>query len=754
LVKVNQNTADGYSIVCVFKYITGKIMSWLNSLLLALTSVQPYMVPATVIVFVSITFILFISFYLFRAVKIANSLKKYTRSINSIENDEPENQRQHLQNLFTQSELKHAWSEFAESLHPQTELIGSEEKIVKIRATAPSASYFSEQQLVDIPLNTEFFKHLPGILTGVGIIGTFYGLMIGLNHFDPSTPEQVSSSVNNLLRDVLYAFLGSAFAIAFSILVTWLEKFYLAKCYKHLEKFTAALDSLYDSGVGEEYLASLVKSSNESATQARQLKESLVTDLRSMLLELTDKQQIQNEHLAEKLSSTYRESGSQFADQVSGAIENSLKSPLDKIAGAVQTASGDQSGMVQHMLQDVLTAFMAKLDTTFGQQFSNLNEMMGQTVGAIETMQSGFATLLQDMRQVSDDSRQGSAQLIEQLLAEMKSGQQAMQAGMNDMLTSLQASVAKIGAEGEGAGERMARQLEKMFADSEAREKAQAEHMSAFIEAIQNSVQQGQSATMEKMATSVEALGEQLGSLFGQIDKGQQQISAHQQANQQSLHEQTQRVMSDVDDQIKHLIETVASQHQGTTDTLRLLAEQTNRQIQDMQTGADKMRVAAERFEHAGDRVSEANHLTADVLNKAQSAGSSLSLATSELTSVVADYRNNREAVSKSIAMLELLAANTQSEQTTRSQFITDLKQHGERLQGYNREAQTFMENVSDVLGKGFEDFSEGVTRSLDKTLGKLDVEMAKASNLLAGSVEQIGESVSELDDVLSRVRA
>ncbi|BEU85292.1 anti-phage ZorAB system protein ZorA [Escherichia coli] len=729
-------------------------MSWLNSVLLALTSVQPYMVPATVIGLVSFAFLCFIFFYFFRAVKIINGLKKYTQSINGIENNEPGNQLQHLQSLFVQPELKHAWNEFEESLHSQYELEDGEEKIVRIRATAPSASFFSEQQLVDIPLNTEFFKHLPGILTGVGIIGTFYGLMIGLNHFDPSTPEQVSSSVNNLLRDVLYAFLGSAFAITFSILITWLEKFCLAKCYKYLEKFTAALDALYDSGVGEEYLASLVKSSNESATQARHLKESLVTDLRDMLLHLANSQKVENERLATTLSTTYRETGQQFAEQVSGAIENSLKSPLDKIAGAVQTASGDQSGMVQNMLQDVLTAFMAKLDTTFGQQFTNLNEMMGQTVGAIQTMQTGFGALLQDMRQVSDDSRQGSAQLIEQLLSEMKSGQQAMQAGMNDMLTSLQASVAKIGAEGEGAGERMARQLEKMFADSEAREKAQAEHMTAFIEAIQNSVQQGQSATMEKMAASVESLGEQLGSLFGQIDKGQQQISANQQANQQSLHEQTQRVMSEVDDQIKQLVETVASQHQGTTETLRLLAEQTNRQIQDMHTGADKMRLAAERFEHAGDRVSEANHLTADVLNKAQSAGSSLSLATSELTSVVADYRNNREAVSKSIAMLELLAANTQSEQTTRTQFIADLKQHGERLQSYNREAQAFMENVSDVLGKGFEDFSEGVSRSLDKTLGKLDVEMAKASTLLAGSVEQIGESVSELDDVLSRVRA
>ncbi|EFI8425373.1 TPA: type I Zorya anti-phage system protein ZorA1, partial [Escherichia coli] len=672
---------------------------------------------------------------------------------NSIEKSAPEVQLEHLKSLFQRSELKHAWNEFEESLHSQYELENGEEKIVRIRATAPSASFFSEQQLVDIPLNTEFFKHLPGILTGMGIIGTFYGLMIGLNHFDPSTPEQVSSSVNNLLRDVLYAFLGSAFAIFASILVTWLEKLSIAKSYKYLEKFTAALDSLYDSGVGEEYLASLVKSSNESATQARHLKESLVTDLRDMLLHLAESQKIENERLANTLSATYRESGSQFADQVSGAIENSLKSPLDKIAGAVQTASGDQSGMVQNMLQNVLTAFMAKLDTTFGQQFTNLNEMMGQTVGAIQTMQTGFSALLQDMRQVSDDSRQGSAQLIEQLLSEMKSGQQALQAGMNDMLTSLQVSVAKIGAEGEGAGERIARQLEKMFADSEAREKAQAEHMAAFVEAIQNSVQQGQSATMEKMAASVGALGEQLGSLFGQIDKGQQQISATQQANQQSLHEQTQRVMSEVDDQIKQLVETVASQHQGTTETLRLLAEQTNRQIQDMQAGADKMRLAAERFEHAGERVSEANHLTADVLNKAQSAGSSLSLATSELTSVVADYRNNREAVSKSIAMLELLAANTQSEQTTRNQFIADLKQHGERLQSYNREAQVFMENVSDVLGKGFEDFSEGVSRSLDKTLGKLDVEMAKASNLLAGSVEQLGESVSELDDVLSRVR-
>ena len=37
----------------------------------------------------------------------------------------------------------------------------------------------------------------------------------------------------------------------YALSLSRLEKFCLAKCYKYLEKFTAALDALYDSGVGE-----------------------------------------------------------------------------------------------------------------------------------------------------------------------------------------------------------------------------------------------------------------------------------------------------------------------------------------------------------------------------------------------------------------------------------------------------------------------------------------------------------------------
>jgi hypothetical protein len=74
--------------------------------------------------------------------------------------------------------LAHCWTEFAETLHGQTSLDAlGQSTIVRYRATALAEAFFTEQALVGTPLRTEFYKHLPGILTGIGIIGTFSGLI-------------------------------------------------------------------------------------------------------------------------------------------------------------------------------------------------------------------------------------------------------------------------------------------------------------------------------------------------------------------------------------------------------------------------------------------------------------------------------------------------------------------------------------------------------------------------------------------------
>src|SRR5688500_8636756 len=82
------------------------------------------------------------------------------------------------------------------------------------RSTVPAEALFRPEVVVDTPLRSEFFRHLPGLFTGVGIIGTFFGLLMGLRAFQVSeNPVIVRDSLNSLLHGVYEAFLVSAVAI-------------------------------------------------------------------------------------------------------------------------------------------------------------------------------------------------------------------------------------------------------------------------------------------------------------------------------------------------------------------------------------------------------------------------------------------------------------------------------------------------------------------------------------------------------------
>ncbi|MGV8637183.1 anti-phage ZorAB system protein ZorA, partial [Pseudomonas aeruginosa] len=190
--------------------------------------------------------------------------------------------------------------------------------------------------------------------------------------------------------------------------------------------------------------------------------------------------------------------------------------------------------------------------------------------------------------------------MIAQLLADMQAGQNSMQASMNEMLANLQASIARIGSEGEGAGERMAQQLEKLFAESEARQQAMAENLQAFIETMKQNIGQGQQETMAKIAGSVDVLGEQLGAMFKQMEQGRAQMDQATKVAQVELHRGTREMVGGLEKQVNDLLDAVAEQSGSMQDTVKLLSAQTEQHLQSMQAGAEKMRVAAERFETAG----------------------------------------------------------------------------------------------------------------------------------------------------------
>ena len=182
--------------------------------------------------------------------------------------------------------------EYKESLH--YEEVGQDpdgNKKYQYRATISADNYFNTQYIVDSYLQSEFFKHLPGILTGIGIIGTFFGLIIGLlgfTNFEDAAGAQIA--ITRLLHGVLEAFFVSASAISAAMVITWYEKRKYSQLSSIIEDLAFAIDHMVQAGANEEYLQRLVIASETSATQNLQLKDALVNDLKAILENVANRQ--------------------------------------------------------------------------------------------------------------------------------------------------------------------------------------------------------------------------------------------------------------------------------------------------------------------------------------------------------------------------------------------------------------------------------------------------------------------------------
>jgi hypothetical protein len=83
-------------------------------------------------------------------------------------------------------------------------------------------------------------------LTGIGIIGTFLGLIIGLSSFDISDPEQAQKNLTSLINSVGHAFWVSGTAIAMAMLFTWVEKSLVTGRFRQVEELRQYIDSMFD----------------------------------------------------------------------------------------------------------------------------------------------------------------------------------------------------------------------------------------------------------------------------------------------------------------------------------------------------------------------------------------------------------------------------------------------------------------------------------------------------------------------------
>lgn len=582
--------------------------------------------------------------------------------------------------------LKHLWKEFSDTLHKQKEERDGQLVTVAYRATAPAESFFNSQQVVDGRLRTEFFKHLPGIFTGIGIIGTFSGLIVGLKGFEVSQdPALVSAGLKTLLDGVTEAFLVSALAIGLAMLVTLVEKWFLASLYRLTEDIAQHLDGMFSMGAGEEYLSRLVTASEDSAAQSKILKDALVGDLKVMLQEMTERQIAASASQSEALGR-----------QITGGIESSLQAPLQRIGEIVEKASGEQTSTAAHLLQDVMASFSQRLNELFGGQINGIQELNQRSAQAMQDAVAGLNTLVARMEQSTERS-------------------------------------------GEAMANRMAKAVEEM-------ERRQADINSqthALVTGIQDLVSRSQSETSAKLNEAVTGLSRQVSEMVGALQAQSARSNEEQRQREHTFTEHTTGMVSSMGASVAEAVNKMAESTAHMQQSVASLERTTTTSIDKMNAGARVLEQGATAFAQAGDRVTGALSQAATVANKMTEVSGSLTSSSSALQTVMADYRANREATASMLNELKVVVESAKREASMTQQALERIQSAASKLAEAQAQADTYLDGVSRVLGEAHERFADGLTKTLDRANGDFHAKLSSAVGLLASAVEELEVSLA-----------
>lgn len=674
-----------------------------------------YVIPIAMAIFVSVVMFFFIKEYWIPAKKLAKEFDEIIKNVNQGESFQES--KSSLNSLLSEnSTLKHAWENYKNSLHDIREEVDGEFQIISSRSTVSSDMFFSQIAIIDTPLKVDFYKHIPGIITGVGIIATFLGLLFGLLAFDPAgDPAKVQSSLALLLGGVGEAFMASGLAILIAMLITWKEKFWLRECYEKLEQLTTAIDLKFEPDeTSEEYLSQLLKSSQANETNARQLKDSLVNDLKTMMTNLIDENKKNQLAFTAQLTESYSKTSKDMADQIGQSISDNLQAPLEKIASSVQQVSGDQSSAVQELMTDVLTAFMTKLESTFGSQMTGMSEMMTQSVSAMKEMQLGFTQLLTDMKVNSESSAKNLETQMAKMIEDIQSKQNAMAEQMNLMVDHLSKGAEKIGEQGQHTIDQLNGKVSELIG-----------HMGGTMSSVM--------ADIAKQRIE------------------QDQVIAD---NQQKLHEHSSTLINNLGAEIKELIIYSQNAVDAYKENIQKLTYVTTDSITGMNNGAEKMRLASEQFNSAGTTLISVTDKTSQLISEVTAISTHLTSASNNLLSLLGDYKNSQDAVNKAIGALDGLIQQAQSEAGMSTKMLDDMNQMTTALNQVKKEIQDYLEQVSDVLVKSFESFGASVETSLNHSLGIYDNTLDQAVKRLSSGVEGLGSFVEDLEDLVRQKKS
>ena len=644
---------------------------------------------------IGLVFLLSVFYFGWKTIRRQRLIKRLAEEVNKYNGSDnrpaqPSIKQQLKEKFDHKGELTEAWREFEDSLITQSY---NENQI--IYKTDEASFFFSEERLLDQHLNLRFWNSVPALLVGLGILGTFVGLVWGLIPFsdvDFANTDQIREAIKELLSGVSTAFVTSVWGMLASILFNGLEKWGIGRVSRAIAALQRSLDQVFTLTRAEEIA---MRQQDELEQQTAALK-SVSTD---------------------------------FANAVESAMEPGRKEiiqELQKLPTYLINAMEPGRQEIVQELQELPIAFVNAMKPSL----DKLNEVVGE----LRDQKTELLLRLDNLNAAVTESRKQGTQERREIIQKLQELPTAFINAIKPSLDTLNQAVKEL---------------------REQKEESSADAIEQLIKQFQDSLSTSTVTQMEELARTVGNASQSLMNLPGQMEQMiagvQEQVNQTRSLLTETSEEQTEQMrsrldgmlnafQSAIDTQQTSLSETTSSVNDGmrqvAADIRNLLESTVNRADEQMgQRMADMEAVSNQSIQTLQTAIAELGQSITSTASQTISDSEAMTNRMRELLESMANQTDER--LGQRMAAIETVS--NQSIQAFQTMIDTQQSGLSETTDRVNQEMTQIASDIRNLL--------ETAANQADQQLGQRMVEVEAVSNqsiqTLQTAIAKLGQSIT-----------
>ena len=597
-------------------------------------------------------------------------------------------------------------------------------------STVESESYFSVAAFTE-GMKGGLWSGLAGTFTGIGILGTFIGLTIGLAGVDTSSTGALSSSISGLLGGMSTAFVTSIFGIVSAIVFGVWHSQNMKRFGDAVSRFTDALDQVFIRKSVEEIL---LEELAESRAQ-RAAMEQLSTD---MAISICD-------HLPDVL------------DQLAEKMDSAMKGNLDTMLAGLSERQDKQTEQLMQISSNTNSLVIGGFDQLGDVLKKGVGQGAEELGNSLKNLSSDIASLAEGIRDILDRSTKASSEANQKTLDALNEAISKMNETMEGMANKQTEETDKNIQRMTALMEEMKTTMKDIFDEMAASAKEQRTEIGKIAKDSADQTKENLSAINASVKELMAGIGGQMQQMQSIIGKFAIESADQTKENLGVINASVKELMAEIADQMQQMqsmMDTHEKHMQETLDQMRQAVSSSGNVVNAAGKTVEAAGKTAKVFVEAADDVSMKLKTAAEPLQKAAQPLQQAAASLDSGVQVLAQSMTKQQADAKSVAesMQKISGDYMESSLYVKSaleEARNSWTAYEKRFKGVSGE----LEKAFVQLDSGMQNYNKVTNEGLMAKLKKFDETISTAVDTLAGVTEEVNENIEDLTDAIKKMR-